>query len=135
MPDPGNNPHDVDIAKVTRHADDIEQKLPKLRKWMEQGKIILAMVNDYWAGRYREVPYWAISAGALALLYVLNPLDVIPDLVPGFGFLDDATVVAFCLRLIEREVEKYQEWVEAAKAGKAEKVEKAPRATGPVIDV
>ena len=122
------NQHDKDIAKVTERARDIENKLPKLKKWMRQGKVILAMVKDYWSGRYREVPYWAISAGALTLLYVLNPLDVIPDVVPGFGYLDDATLVAFCLKLIERELEKYEAWAAVNHTGKAKE-------GGKVIDV
>jgi uncharacterized membrane protein YkvA (DUF1232 family) len=136
MPAPENQ-HDVDIAKVTQRAQDIENKLPKLKKWMEQGRLILAMVKDYWSGRYREVPYWAISAGALTLLYVLNPLDVIPDVMPGFGYLDDATLVAFCLKLIERELEKYQTWAAKNEPTKANSKAKAPKPkkTGKVIDV
>ena len=63
------------------------------------------------------MPYWAISAGALALLYVLNPADVIPDVIIGVGYLDDATVVAFCLKLIERELERYKQWKAANAAG------------------
>lgn len=102
--------HDLDIAKVAQLANDIESKLPKLKRWMEQAKLILELVKDYWSGRYREVPYWAISAGALALLYVLNPADVIPDVIIGVGYLDDATVVAFCLKLIERELLRYKFW-------------------------
>jgi hypothetical protein len=46
----------------------------------------------------------------LALLYVLNPADVLPDVIVGVGYLDDATVVAFCLKLIEKELEKYKAW-------------------------
>jgi len=128
MPPPSDNQHDIDIAKVTQRAQDIEDKLPKLHKVMEQAKVILSMVKDYWAGRYREVPYWVISAGALALLYVLNPADVIPDVVIGVGYLDDATVVAFCLKLIERELERYKEW---------KTVQKMPptKGTGSLIDV
>jgi uncharacterized membrane protein YkvA (DUF1232 family) len=122
------NQHDEDIAKVDQRARDIEEKLPKLKKLMQQGKLILSMVRDYWSGRYREVPYWAISAAALSLLYVLNPLDVIPDVVPGFGYLDDATLVAFCLKLIERELDKYQSWL-AAHSGRKRK------GSGKVIDV
>ncbi len=101
---------ELDIRRVQERADDIEDKLPKLRQWMQHGKLMLALVKDYATGRYREVPYWAISAAALALLYVLNPVDVIPDILPGIGYLDDATVVAFCLKLMERELAKYQEW-------------------------
>ncbi len=102
--------HDIDIAKVTQRADDIESKLPRLKQWMGQAKLILEMVKDYKSGRYREVPYWALSAGALALLYVLNPADVIPDVIIGVGYIDDATVIAFCLKLIERELESYKSW-------------------------
>ncbi|HEY1084787.1 MAG TPA: YkvA family protein [Prosthecobacter sp.] len=116
MPAPENQ-HDNDIARVTQRAKDIEDKLPKLKQWMEQGKVLLELVKDYWAGRYREVPYWAISAGALALLYVLNPADVIPDMIFGVGYLDDATVVAFCLKLIERELTRYKEWQATQKSG------------------
>lgn len=115
MPSPENQ-HDIDIAKVTQRAKDIEDKLPKLRHWMEQGKVILEMVKDYWAGRYREVPYWVISASSLALLYVLNPADVIPDVILGVGYLDDATVVAFCLKLIERDLQRYKDWKAAQTA-------------------
>lgn len=122
--------HDNDIARVTQRAKDIEDKLPKLKAWMEQGKLILSMVKDYWSGKYREVPYWVISAGALALLYVLNPVDVIPDIILGVGYLDDATVVAFCLKLIERELERYKEWQASQKNPSA-----AKSAKGPVIDV
>lgn len=119
MPATPENQHDTDIARVSQRAQDIEDKLPKLKRWVEQARLILELVKDYWAGRYREVPYWVISAGALALLYVLNPADVIPDVIIGVGYLDDATVVAFCLKLIERELERYKEW-KAAQAARAE---------------
>ena len=114
--------HDVTIEKVNQRSKEIEGKLPNLKQVFEQAKIMLSMVKDYWNGGYREIPYWAISAVSLALLYVLNPLDVIPDVVIGVGYLDDATVVAFCLKLVQRELEKYQEW-QAAQAQKGKIVD------------
>jgi uncharacterized membrane protein YkvA (DUF1232 family) len=109
-PTTASDDRDQDIRRVNERAQDIEDKLPKLKTWMEHGKLMLAMVKDYVKGNYREVPYWAISATALALLYVLNPVDIIPDIIPGIGYLDDATVVAFCLKIMERELEKYKLW-------------------------
>ena len=122
MSTPTNGDHDLDIAKVTQRAQDIENKLPKLTQVFEQAKIMLSMVKDYWTGAYREIPYWAISAVSMALLYVLNPADVIPDVIIGVGYLDDATVVAFCLKLVQRELERYQEW-QAAQAKSAKVVD------------
>ena len=119
MSTPTHGDHDLDIAKVTQRAQDIENKLPKLTQVFEQAKIMLSMVKDYWTGAYREIPYWAISAVSMALLYVLNPADVIPDVIVGIGYLDDATVVAFCLKLVQRELERYEEWqATQAKAAK-----------------
>lgn len=126
-PTTGTEDRDLDIRRVHERARDIEDKLPKLRQWMGHAKLMLSLVVDYVKGRYREVPYWAISATALALLYVLNPVDVLPDLLPGIGFLDDATVVAFCLKLMERELDKYRQWKEKSVR------EAAPQ--GPVVDV
>ncbi len=128
----GTSPeHDPNIDEVRERAADIEDKLPKLKQLMEQGKVMLDMVRDYAKGSYREVPYWAISAVSVALLYVLNPVDVIPDVIPGIGYLDDAAVVAFCLKLIEREVEKYKDW----KRGATGAVSPRGGGGGKVIDV
>lgn len=123
--------HDDNIERVVRNADDIEKKFSKqkaLKQWLEHGRVLLSMIRDYIGGRYREVPYWAIGAVALALLYVLNPLDVIPDVLPGFGYLDDATVLAFCIKLVENEIERYKVW-------KASKPRTGRDKDGPVIDV
>lgn len=123
-PEPGHN-HDVSIAKVNQRAKDIEDKLPRLKQFFEQAKLMLSLVKDYTAGRYRETPYWAIAAVALALLYVLNPADLFPDFIIGVGYLDDAAVIAFCLKLVEQDLEKYKQWLAA----------KTAPGSGPVIDV
>ena len=123
-PETGHN-HDVSIAKVNQRAKDIEDKLPRLKQFFEQAKLMLSLIKDYTAGRYRDTPYWAIAAVALALLYVLNPADLFPDFIIGVGYLDDAAVIAFCLKLVEQDLEKYKQWLAA----------KTALGTGPVIDV
>ena len=51
-----------------------------------------------------------IGAIAVVLLYVLNPLDIVPDLIPGFGFVDDAGVFAIGFKLIKKDFDRYLEW-------------------------
>jgi uncharacterized membrane protein YkvA (DUF1232 family) len=108
---PGN--HDESINRVNANAGDISSKFVKqkaLRSLMDNGLLMIDFVRDYSSGRYREIPYWAVSAAALSLIYVLSPVDLVPDFIVGAGFLDDAAVVAFSLRLIEAELAKYKEW-------------------------
>lgn len=122
MPDNTNaedNRYDNTIAKVMKNEQDIDKKMSGqkvLKALLENGRLLLSLVKDYFTGAYREVPYWAIGASALALVYVLSPVDGIPDVIPGLGYLDDATVLAFCLKLVETELEKYKEWKKTREA-------------------
>jgi uncharacterized membrane protein YkvA (DUF1232 family) len=52
---------------------------------------------------------WTLSAAVFALLYVLNPFDLIPDALPIVGVLDDAAVVSACLVLLEQDLYDYRE--------------------------
>ena len=102
-----------DIEKVTRKADDIEKKVREsgpLKRYIDDVKLLLSLVKDYWLGDYKEIPYWAIGATVFALLYVLSPVDLIPDFIPVVGLVDDAAVVALCLYMIEQELHDYSEW-------------------------
>lgn len=47
-----------------------------------------------------------------ALTYFISPVDVIPDAVPGLGYMDDATVITACLALVHSDLAEYQKWRE-----------------------
>ena len=102
-----------DVEKVLNKSEDIRRKFESegpLGKFVNDCKLFLALVKDYWHGKYRRIPYWTIAAIVVALLYVLNPLDLIPDFIPGFGQVDDAAVVAACLLLVRKDLHKYRIW-------------------------
>ncbi|MGB1951605.1 MAG: YkvA family protein [Marinobacter sp.] len=103
------------LDDLLRRQQAIEAKVRssgKLRRFSGDIKLMFAMISDYWNGRYRNVPWKSVAAIAGALLYVLNPLDVIPDLILGIGFVDDAGVVALCLKLVESDLIRYAAWKE-----------------------
>lgn len=45
-----------------------------------------------------------------ALVYFCNPDDLIPDHIPGLGFLDDAIYVELVIRELQAEVDSYEEF-------------------------
>jgi uncharacterized membrane protein YkvA (DUF1232 family) len=104
---------EADFADVLRKKEDIKKKFEshgQLGRFIEDAKLLLSLVSDYWNKRYREIPYWAICAIVFALLYVLSPVDLIPDFIPVIGLVDDAVIVALCLSMIEQELKQYKEW-------------------------
>ncbi len=107
------NVTDKDIDKVVVREDDIRKQFTArgpLKRFIEDGRMLMAMVRDWRAGNYRQAMRWTIAAAAFALIYVLNPCDIVPDVLPFVGAVDDASVIAACLMLLERDLFKYREW-------------------------
>ena len=43
-----------------------------------------------------------------ALIYVVSPLDLVPDFLIGLGLLDDVAIVGWAMSRLKDEVDKYQ---------------------------
>lgn len=104
---------DRDIEKVVSRADEIDQQFSArgpLKRFISDGKMLIALLKDYRSGNYRNALYGTIAAAAFALIYVFNPFDLVPDVLPFIGAVDDASVIAACLMLLERDLFKYRDW-------------------------
>ena len=71
---------------------------------------LASLVKAWAAGRYTEIPWRTILMATGALVYFLNPLDVVPDPVPFAGYLDDATVIGVVAAAIRRDVQRFRRW-------------------------
>jgi uncharacterized membrane protein YkvA (DUF1232 family) len=103
----------ADLSAVIERAGAIKERLRSdrsLQRFREDARLLLSLIRDVRHDRYREVPVWTLSAAGVALLYVLNPFDLIPDALPVVGMLDDAVVVSVCLSLVEQDLHDYRAW-------------------------
>ncbi len=104
-----------DAEKVVKKRKTIKQKASRgsLKKMMNDIMLMVALIIDYWWGIYVRTPWWTISAILVALLWILNPLDLVPDAIPLFGLLDDAAVVAIVMAMTEQDLADYKAWKQA----------------------
>ena len=104
---------DEDVELVMENEEAISKKLSNaspLRKYAELGKIMFAMLKDVKKGTYPNVPWFTIASIVVALLYVLNPFDLVPDFIPGVGYIDDLAVLSIGMGWIETDLHKYLDW-------------------------
>jgi uncharacterized membrane protein YkvA (DUF1232 family) len=104
-----------DIQTAAERSEEINKQFTArgpLKRFIEDGKVLTALVRDWRAGKYRQALYGTIAAVVFGLIYVLNPFDLVPDILPFVGALDDATVIGALLMLVERDLKKYRSWKE-----------------------
>ena len=77
----------------------IVDRLTKLR-------LMIAMLSDIeW-----RLPHQEATRVLNALAYFAEPEDLIPDSIPGLGFLDDAIMIELVVRELKHEVEAYDDF-------------------------
>lgn len=104
---------DDDIEVLLENEEAVEKKLSgvnSLTKYLEIGKIMFGMIKDIKRGAYTNVPWFTIATIVMSLLYVLNPLDLVPDFIPGIGYLDDLAIFSIGIGWIESDIHKYLDW-------------------------
>ena len=73
-------------------------------------RLLLLLIGDYAAGRYRNISPLSGVVFILAVAYVLIPTDLINDFIPGLGQLDDAAIFLACLYFLEKDLYRYRDW-------------------------
>lgn len=104
---------DDDLELAENSQEQISKKILNsgtLRKYAELAKIMFGMLKDYRRGSYTNVPWFTIASIGFALLYILNPMDLMPDFIPGIGYVDDFAIMTIAMRFIESDLHHYLDW-------------------------
>jgi uncharacterized membrane protein YkvA (DUF1232 family) len=80
-----------------------------ITSWRIRSKRLKSEIHAlYLASKDPRTPWYAKAFAALILGYVLSPIDLVPDFIPVFGFLDDLVIVpagiVLLMKMIPREV-------------------------------
>ena len=68
------------------------------------------MLRALFSRRYRIVPWLSIGAALFAVVYAIDPIDLIPDYIPFIGVIDDAVVLGLLWRVLRRDVKRFLLW-------------------------
>lgn len=94
-------------AKGRRKAESLLRE----DRWVLLGRQILLlydMLRAWWRKDF-NLPWKTAAAITAALLYFINPFDIVPDFIPVVGYLDDVVVVGACLKLIQADLRAFAE--------------------------
>ncbi len=95
---------------IKRSIEKINKSDNKLAAFVTDLKKMIRLIKAYSNGHYKDVSAYTLVYLVAGIVYFVNPFDVIPDFILGFGFADDATVIAFIVKKIQTELTKFTLW-------------------------
>lgn len=69
--------------------------------------LLIDYITDVAKGNYTDYNVNRLLIVIAALLYVIDPIDMVPDFIIG-GFLDDVTVIGWAITKVAQELEDYK---------------------------
>lgn len=109
---------DVTPGSVSRVAERARRFLTTPPWWAKAApgklqsklRLLWMVIRDYANGTYRKVPWKAVAAIVAAVVYVVSPVDLVPDFLVPAGWTDDLLALALTWGLVKRELREYCAW-------------------------
>lgn len=96
------------------------QKMPRLKKGgvisdtIDNLKWLIKMLKSYFSGDYKEINFESVIIIMASIIYFVNPLDFLPDFLPG-GLIDDAAILSFVIKTVSSDIQHYKQWYKQTK--------------------
>ncbi|MBX2965486.1 MAG: DUF1232 domain-containing protein [Cyclobacteriaceae bacterium] len=80
------------------------------RKAKAKLDVLARLVRAYANGRYSAVSWKTMATILAAIIYVVNPFDLIPDVAPVIGLTDDFSILVWVYSSVQGEIDKFVAW-------------------------
>ncbi len=98
----------------------------QLREVWDSLQACVRLLRAYAGGSYRDIPWASLISIIAAVIYFVNPADLIPDILFHFGLIDDAALLGWVLTAVKSDIEAFLEWERRQSAPPDEEEESTP---------
>ena len=100
-------------ARLTSRLGKVDWKQVKAAEVKSKFKVFGRLVRAYGTGEYRQIPWKTLLLIVAAIIYFINPVDLLPDLIPVLGFTDDFGILLWVYQSVSGEIDKFLAWEKA----------------------
>lgn len=90
-------------AKMTRNRESVAQVGDDLGT-------LLRLAHRWIRKEYRSIPWRSMFYGVAAIVYFVNPVDLVPDMLVGLGFVDDVAVIGAVVHALRKDLQRFKQW-------------------------
>lgn len=115
----------ADKAKTQKTVLKAEEKAEKHRSVLhyvwDDLSAMFRMVGTWSTGKYTRIPMRTLLFSVGTILYFINPLDVLPDILPTLGYVDDVAFIGYTAISFRSDIKRFLLWEEKQKQKKQKK--------------
>lgn len=98
------------LSQLAGKLKDVNWKQVNATSAREKFAVLGRLTKAYALGQYREVEWKTILLIIAAIIYFINPIDLLPDMLPITGFTDDIGVLLWVYNSVSGEIQKFLAW-------------------------
>lgn len=98
------------LTKLSSKLMQVDWKAVSVSTAKEKLSIFSRIASAYASGKYRDISWKSVLIVLAAIIYFLNPIDLIPDFIPVLGLTDDFSVLLWVYSTIGGEIDKFLAW-------------------------
>src|SRR5262245_15637637 len=98
------------MQTVSSAAEKADQNRNSLAAIWDDLTSLFRIVKSWKSGRYREIPWNTVVLSTGAIVYFLTPIDLVPDVIPVLGLIDDIAVIRWVIGAICLDLAKFRAW-------------------------
>ena len=95
------------LADAIIRAEELTNQLPSVKDTINT---MLELTADYLSGEYDQASFDVMVKIMAAIIYMMIPLDVLPDFIPPMGFIDDALIIGLVASEETESLQQYIKW-------------------------
>lgn len=98
------------LTEAMRKLKDKDNPRSGIHQVIDLGMTLVRFVRAWASGHYRGVSPMTVVSATAVLLYVVSPIDIVPDFIPLVGFGDDLALIAWFVKRWRDELAAFQKW-------------------------
>ena len=100
------------LGQLLNKVKEKMKSLPMVGTVFSNVPTMFRLVSSYYKGEYTSISRGNLIFIISALSYLIAPFDLIPDLIPVIGLIDDMVVISLCVKQTRPALEEYLKWRE-----------------------
>lgn len=102
--------HPLVSKMIDRAFEKVGSMADEYYQIQDQTLAMIRMLRSWYAREYSGLSRKSVISLMASVMYIANPLDLIPDFIPYIGKLDDRMVLGYMIKQLNVEIQRFMAW-------------------------